>query len=251
MGPGKSRNVSPASSGRAGVAVRLAPAVFVYDIGERRAADRPETPSSGSRSAGGHRNARRRASQAPLPPPSRTADRGRQRRAETERPGRQQHVLDRRVDRRTGGAGRRGAAHAGHDPYRRFMDVVGQILGGVEHPPKPLGVGSGGWFAGAISRADHLVPGPLVVGPDRLLDPGTLTTRNRQRCILPPEGAQTPASSIFRISFAGTGSGFSRCIDRVVAMISNRSGFCSGIASSRGQTSSTRTIGFPNTIGKS
>jgi len=35
-------------------------------------------------------------------------------------------------------------------------------------------------------------------------------------------GAHTPASKIFRISSFGTGSGFSRRIDRVVRMISNR-----------------------------
>src|SRR6202023_1158303 len=45
-------------------------------------------------------------------------------------------------------------------------------------------------------------------------------TRNRQRCIFPPLGAHTPASRILRISSFGTGSGFSRLIDRVVRMIS-------------------------------
>ena len=48
-------------------------------------------------------------------------------------------------------------------------------------------------------------------------------TRNRQRCMLPPLGAQTLASRILRISSFGTGSGFSRRIDRVVRMISNKS----------------------------
>jgi hypothetical protein len=51
--------------------------------------------------------------------------------------------------------------------------------------------------------------------------------------MLPPDGADTPASRIFRINSAGTGSGFKRRIDRVVAMISNRSGAFSGITSSR------------------
>src|SRR5208282_4685935 len=55
-------------------------------------------------------------------------------------------------------------------------------------------------------------------------------TRNRQRCMLPPDGANTPASRIFRINSSGTGSGFNRRIDRVVAMISNRSEVSSGIA---------------------
>src|SRR5258707_8129376 len=57
-------------------------------------------------------------------------------------------------------------------------------------------------------------------------------TRNRQRCMLLPDGAATLASRIFRISGAGTGSGFSRRIDRVVAMISNRFGISSGMTPS-------------------
>src|SRR6267378_4210139 len=69
-----------------------------------------------------------------------------------------------------GCAGRRATTHTGHDPYRGFVDVIGQILGRVEHPPKALGAGSGSRFAGPISRRDHFIPGPLVVVPDRLLD---------------------------------------------------------------------------------
>src|SRR5215472_2923488 len=67
---------------------------------------------------------------------------------------------------------------------------------------------------------------------------GSRMTRNRQRCMLPPDDADTPASRILRINSAGTGSGFKRRIDRVVAMISNRSGVFSGITSSRGNCSS-------------
>jgi hypothetical protein len=52
---------------------------------------------------------------------------------------------------------------------------------------------------------------------------GSRTTKNRQRCIFPPLGAHTPAARILRISSFGTGSAFSRRIDRVVRMISNRS----------------------------
>jgi hypothetical protein len=60
-------------------------------------------------------------------------------------------------------------------------------------------------------------------GPTVSLTFGSRITRNCQRCIFPPLGAHTPASKIFRISSFGTGSGFSRRIDRVVRMISNRS----------------------------
>src|SRR6266481_1085408 len=51
--------------------------------------------------------------------------------------------------------------------------------------------------------------------------------------MLPLDGADTPASRIFRINSAGTGSGFSRRIDRVVAIISNRFAVSSGMIPSR------------------
>src|SRR6202043_3831172 len=60
---------------------------------------------------------------------------------------------------------------------------------------------------------------------------GSRITRNCQRCIFPPLGAHTPASRIFRISSFGTGSGFSRHIDRVVRMISNVQGRFAAIGS--------------------
>jgi hypothetical protein len=41
--------------------------------------------------------------------------------------------------------------------------------------------------------------------------------------MFPPLGAHMPASRILRTSSFGTGSGFSRRIDRVVRIISNRS----------------------------
>ena len=60
-------------------------------------------------------------------------------------------------------------------------------------------------------------------------------TKNRHRCMFPPLGAQTPASRILRISSFDTGSGFSRLIDRVVRITSNRSvpWFSFGMAFSR------------------
>jgi hypothetical protein len=50
--------------------------------------------------------------------------------------------------------------------------------------------------------------------------------------MLPPDGAAVPASRILRINSGGTGSGFSRRIDLVVAMISNRSPDDSGMSRS-------------------
>src|ERR1700746_3120679 len=104
--------------------------------------------------------------------------------------------------------------------------------------------------ASILSNRSRLVPGAglpdpcrgatcssqarLYKAPTVSLTFGSRITRNRQRCMLPPLGAQTPASRILRISSFGTGSGFSRRIDRVVRIISNRSvlWFSLGMASS-------------------
>src|SRR6266850_8264008 len=51
----------------------------------------------------------------------------------------------------------------------------------------------------------------------------SFTTRKRQRWVLPPFGAHTPAWMILRISASGTGSGLSRRMARIVRMISKRS----------------------------
>src|SRR5215831_14499679 len=93
--------------------------------------------------------------------------------------------------------------------------------------------------ASILSNRSRLVPGAgspdryrgatcssqarLYKAPTVSLTSGSRITRNRQRCIFPPLGAQTPASRIFLISSFGTGSGLSRRIERVVLMISNSS----------------------------
>src|SRR6516162_7472542 len=93
--------------------------------------------------------------------------------------------------------------------------------------------------ASILSNRSRLVPGAgspdryrgatcssqarLYKAPTSCLTFGSRITKNRQRCIFPPLGAQTPASRILRINSFGTGSGFSRRIERVVRMISNRS----------------------------
>src|ERR1700748_3296736 len=102
--------------------------------------------------------------------------------------------------------------------------------------------------ASILSNRSRLVPGAgspdryrgatcssqarLYKAPTVSLTFGSRITRNRQRCIFPPLGAQTPASRILRISSFGTGSGFSHRIDRADRMISNRSavfGVASGV----------------------
>ena len=50
------------------------------------------------------------------------------------------------------------------------MDMVGQILGGVEHPREALRACAGSRITLAISRTGNFVPGPLVISSDRLLD---------------------------------------------------------------------------------
>jgi hypothetical protein len=51
------------------------------------------------------------------------------------------------------------------------MDVVGEILGSVEHSPEALwGSSQGQRVPRAVTRINNLVPGPLVIDPNRLLD---------------------------------------------------------------------------------
>src|SRR5215471_5338364 len=92
------------------------------------------------------------------------------------------------------------------------------------------GAGSPDRYRGATRSSQDR----LYTAPTASLTFRSRITRNRQRCIFPPLGAHTPASRIFRISSFGTGSGFSRRIERVVLMISNRSvvWFSFGMASS-------------------
>ena len=110
----------------------------------------------------------------------------------------------------------------------------GQIFRCVEQPQKSLPAHARGRVASTIPGRDLLFPRAFVVCPDRLLNLRIADYQNRQRCMLPPLGAQTPASRIFRINSFGTESGFNRRIDRVVLMISNRSLLlvCSGMMSS-------------------
>jgi len=58
----------------------------------------------------------------------------RQSRTEAERSRRQQHVLHRRIDRRSGRARRIAAFEARDNPDRSLMDVCGQILRCIEQP---------------------------------------------------------------------------------------------------------------------
>src|SRR5215469_2688365 len=94
--------------------------------------------------------------------------------------------------------------------------------------------------ASILSKRSRLVPG--AGSPDRYrgatcsfqarlhnaptvsLTFGSRTTRNRQRCMFPPLGAQTPASRILWISSFGTGAGFNRRIDPYVYKFSKCTG---------------------------
>jgi len=95
----------------------------------------------------------------------------------------------------------------------------------ASQPLALAGSGLRGCFTRPIPWGDLLIPGPLVQGSERLLD---LRITDYQETpalrMFPPLGAHTPASRIFRVNSFGTGSGFSRRIDRVVRIISNKSG---------------------------
>ena len=54
--------------------------------------------------------------------------------AEAQRSRRQEHVLPRRIDGRTGSAGRGAAFEVRDDPNRGLMDVCGEIFRRVEEP---------------------------------------------------------------------------------------------------------------------
>ena len=55
-------------------------------------------------------------------------------------------------------------------------------------------------------------------------------TRKRHDCILPPLAANVPHSRMLLSSALGTGSGFSRRMDRVVRIISKRSNSVAAIS---------------------
>src|SRR5438067_12646761 len=74
-------------------------------------------------------------------------------------------------------------------------------------------------------------------------------TRKRQRCMFPPEGAETPASRIFLTNAGGTESGFNRRIERVVCMISNRTETSSDMTPSADQALDLTLAGYRGRCG--
>jgi hypothetical protein len=154
------------------ISVRLAPSIFVDDIGERDTANRPKASHGIADRKQGIRveaEARRKAHNGFCFLLELQIQR-RQGRAEAGRSRRQQHVLHRWIDRRAGRAARGGSFEAGDDSHGGFMDVRGQIFYRVEETEKALPAHARGRFTGSIPRCDLLVLCTLVVGPDSLLD---------------------------------------------------------------------------------
>src|ERR1700758_1007336 len=121
--------------------------------------------------------------------------------------------------------------------------------------------------ASILSKRSRLVPGAgspdryrgatcssqarLYKAPTVSLTFGSRITRNRQRCMLPPLGAHTPASRILLINSFGERGDFNRHIERVVRMISNRSavfGVASGMASSLARDWSAEVVGWDRLV---
>ena len=127
----------------------------------------------------------------------------RQGRTQAERSRRQQHVLNHRINRRPRCASRRAAFEARdgstpgpHGCGRRDIPprrVVAEIVPGSCQGP----VHQTGTVDNRSSQAR------LYKTPTASLTFGSRITRNRQRCMVPPLGAQTPASRILRISSFG------------------------------------------------
>jgi hypothetical protein len=107
--------------------------------------------------------------------------------------------------------------------------LVAREAVGNYHPPKAIGevryIDDTELNAGIADFRTALEAKPTGVALKNNTTPPTSSgsTRISDRKLHQPLGAHTPASKIFRISSFGTGSGFSRRIDRVVRMISNRS----------------------------
>src|SRR6516165_7415386 len=94
------------------ISVRLTPPILIDDIGERDTADRPEPTHRVADRQQGVRVETRRRTECGLRFLLELQIKRGQCRAEVERSCRQQHVMNRWVDRRTGRAGRRGLVDA-------------------------------------------------------------------------------------------------------------------------------------------
>jgi hypothetical protein len=94
------------------ISVRLAPSIFIDDIGERNTADGPEPSQGIADRQQGIREETGRKAQSRFCFLLELQVKRRQCRAEAERSCREQHVMNRWVDRRTGRAGRRGFVDA-------------------------------------------------------------------------------------------------------------------------------------------
>src|SRR6516162_4038 len=151
--------------------IGLAPPVEIDDVAERPAADGPKTP---------HRVPDRqdRVGMEARWNAHRLVDLllvsdvpSCQGRAEPERTRRQQHVLDRGIDRRTRRSCRIGAIfEAGDDPRRRLVVVVRQVLDGSILPLITRGIRSWRRRARRVARPDHFVIGFLVIDLHLLLN---------------------------------------------------------------------------------
>src|SRR5215472_5332345 len=152
------------------IPVSLAPPVFVNHVVQSNPADRSKPPHRVADGQQGIGVETGRQAEGGLHLHLKLQIKCRQGRAETEGARRQQHVLHRRVNRRTGGAGRGVAFEARDNPDGSLMDVRRQMFCGVQQTQKSLAAHAWGWFTGPISRRNLLVPCSLVIGADPLLD---------------------------------------------------------------------------------
>ncbi len=150
-----------------------------------------------------------------------------QRRAQPERARRQQHVLDRRIDRcaRPARRLRRPLVDTGDDPHRRLVEVVGQVLHRRMLPRVAFRAHAGRRRALGVAWPHHLVERLLMRGLHQAsLIFASLSHEEapalRVATSVRRTGTRLQAS---RINSSGTGSGLSRRIERVVCMIWNRS----------------------------
>src|SRR5712691_8869575 len=96
--------------------------------------------------------------------------------AKPERTRRQQHILHGGIDARAGPAVGRLLAvlEAGHDPNRRLVEMLGEVLHGGALAPIALRIHPRRRRARPVIRPDYFVEGALIPDLDRLLDGAVL-----------------------------------------------------------------------------
>src|SRR5947207_3422345 len=100
---------------------------------------------------------------------------------------------------------------------------MGEVFRRVEHPQEPVAASARSGFACTVPWGNDLIPSAPIERPNRLLDLGIADDEEAPSLHVAAARRADTGFEIIRTSSPGTGSVFSRRIERVVRMISNRS----------------------------